>query len=282
MVFTYTVDATDESGPDGVAVGDLDSVANVIELNGGSITIRSSGEAFPLDFTALSHDNEHLVNWARPRLVQAATSKDGKRVRLTFSEDLSGTAIPPTSLFTIKVNGVEVELTGIAIDAAIVGANQPVISDTWTVDAPAQVTQSWAFTPAGLNVGDEFRLLFLTSTGRDATSTDIDVYNTFVQTAAAAGHGQHPELQPRLPRRRQHGRRRRPRQHRDDGHGRRHLLARREQACRQQRRLLRRDLGRRGKPHRRVRRGEFRAHEADSRLDRERRLRNRLHRSHSW
>ena len=40
----------------------------------------------------------------------------------------------------------------------------------------------------GLAVGDQFRLLFLSSTKRNATATDIATYNTFIQTRAAAGH----------------------------------------------------------------------------------------------
>ena len=47
----------------------------------------------------------------------------------------------------------------------------------------------WALKPSGLNVGDTFRLLFITSTKRDATATGIATYNTFVQTAAGSGHG---------------------------------------------------------------------------------------------
>ena len=181
VVFSYTVEPTDESGPDGIAVGDPDSDGNTIALGGGTITIRRSGETFPLDYTALFADAEHLVNWARPRLVSAATSKDGKRVRLTFSEDLGRSGRPPTSLFTLKVDGAEAALTGIGIDAAVVD------SETWTVDAPLETPQNWAFTPSGLSAGDQFRLLFLTSTTRDATSSEIDDYNSFVQTAAAAG-----------------------------------------------------------------------------------------------
>ena len=46
----------------------------------------------------------------------------------------------------------------------------------------------WALKPSGLNAGDKFRLLFITSTVRDATATAIATYNTFVQTAAKAGH----------------------------------------------------------------------------------------------
>ena len=40
--------------------------------------------------------------------------------------------------------------------------------------------------PASLNVGDEFRLLFVTSGERDPASSDIADYNAFVQNAAAA------------------------------------------------------------------------------------------------
>jgi hypothetical protein len=38
--------------------------------------------------------------------------------------------------------------------------------------------------PAGLNPGDLYRLVFVTSTGRDATSSDIADYNAFVATVA--------------------------------------------------------------------------------------------------
>ena len=44
--------------------------------------------------------------------------------------------------------------------------------------------------PAGLSPGDTYHLVFVTSTTRDATSTNIDDYNDFVQAAAnAAGLG---------------------------------------------------------------------------------------------
>ncbi|MCY3923823.1 MAG: hypothetical protein OXG27_15705, partial [Chloroflexi bacterium] len=51
------------------------------------------------------------------------------------------------------------------------------------------VPQDWPLKPAGLSGGDEFRLLFVTSQNRDATSSDIEVYNDFVQgVAASTGH----------------------------------------------------------------------------------------------
>ena len=51
-----------------------------------------------------------------------------------------------------------------------------------------EVPADWSLTPTGLAAGDQFRLLFLSSTKRDGSATDIATYNTFVQGLAAAGH----------------------------------------------------------------------------------------------
>ena len=50
------------------------------------------------------------------------------------------------------------------------------------------VPSDWSLKPTGLSTGDQFRLLFLSSTKRAGSSTDIATYNTFIQTRAAAGH----------------------------------------------------------------------------------------------
>ena len=50
------------------------------------------------------------------------------------------------------------------------------------------VSNNWSLTPSELGARDQFRLLFLSSTTRNATSSDITDYNTFIQTRAAAGH----------------------------------------------------------------------------------------------
>ena len=56
------------------------------------------------------------------------------------------------------------------------------------VDNCFEVPASWELVPSGLTAGSSFRLLLLTSATRDATSSDIADYNTFVQGSAAAGH----------------------------------------------------------------------------------------------
>ncbi len=65
---------------------------------------------------------------------------------------------------------------------------QTVECTTANTDGSYTVPFGWALKPTGLAAGTKFRLLFLTSTSRDATATDIATYNTFVQTAAKAGH----------------------------------------------------------------------------------------------
>ena len=50
------------------------------------------------------------------------------------------------------------------------------------------VPADWGLIPSGLGAGAEFRLIFISSGTRNGSSSDIADYNTFVQTAAAAGH----------------------------------------------------------------------------------------------
>ena len=55
-------------------------------------------------------------------------------------------------------------------------------------EGATRVSNNWSLTPSELGARDQFRLLFLSSTTRNATSSDITDYNTFIQTRAAAGH----------------------------------------------------------------------------------------------
>ena len=73
---------------------------------------------------------------------------------------------------------------GLALAAALLAALLP----AGEARAQTEVPANWSLVPDGLSVGDEFRLLFVTSQLRDGTSTDIADYNTLVQNRAAAGH----------------------------------------------------------------------------------------------
>ena len=50
------------------------------------------------------------------------------------------------------------------------------------------VPHDWPLKPSEVSLGVPFRLVFLTSTKHDATSSEASVYSTFVQTAAKSGH----------------------------------------------------------------------------------------------
>ena len=56
-----------------------------------------------------------------------------------------------------------------------------------TSEVVRAVPEDWPLVPTKLRVGDRFRLLFVTHGSRDATSTDIETYNSFVQSQCTSG-----------------------------------------------------------------------------------------------
>ena len=102
------------------------------------------------------------------------------------------------------------------------------------------VSVDWSLIPEELGGSDSFRLIFVSSTSRDAVPTGIATYNTFIQDRAAAGH---TDIQTYASQfrvvgsNRGHGRKRQHR-NRTVRYGRPHLLAGRQQGRRQLHRLL--------------------------------------------
>ena len=76
------------------------------------------------------------------------------------------------------------------VGGALLPALGAIVAVSLSVQGHAQtsVPHDWGLKPAGLGTGDEFRLLFVSSTSRNGTSSDIGDYDTHVQTAAAGGH----------------------------------------------------------------------------------------------
>ena len=74
----------------------------------------------------------------------------------------------------------------IATAATMLGALAPSATAQGVVDLP----RNWRLTPGEINIGEEFRVMFVTSTTTEANSDDIAVYNNFVQTRAASGHSE--------------------------------------------------------------------------------------------
>ena len=83
------------------------------------------------------------------------------------------------------------KLTFLAVIIALIAA--PYIFTPYTTAAQDSgrvelVPNDWSLKPADIGPGERFRLIFLSSTKRNATSSNIDTYNSFVQNLAANGH----------------------------------------------------------------------------------------------
>ena len=110
------------------------------------------------------------------RAVGAGTWTDLNHTGTALSATISG--LDAGTAYQVRVRATNAEGTGAWSDPGQAPTRGP----------PTEVPAHWGLVPTGLGAGDSFRLLFLSSTKRDATSTDIADYNAFVQTAAAAGH----------------------------------------------------------------------------------------------
>ena len=111
-----------------------------------------------LTYTATKADNAVLPTW------------------LTFTAATRTFSGTPTAAETVSVKVTATD-------------NTDSVSDEFDITVNATlVLRDWSLKPTGLTAGDQFRLIFLSSTKRDGTATAIADYNTFVQTRAAAGH----------------------------------------------------------------------------------------------
>ena len=131
------------------------------------------------------------VSWTAPETTGRPDISD---YDVQYSVDGSGT----WAEFDHTGTGLSATITGLSAGTVYevqVRAGNDEGAGAWSASGraatgspPTEVPSDWGLIPSGLTAGDSFRLLFATSTTRNATSDDIADYNTFVQTAAAAGH----------------------------------------------------------------------------------------------
>ena len=148
-----------------------------------------------------------VVNVTGMPRIQLRVGGSDPATQLKWANYASGTGTD-TLLFTYVVQADDMDDNGIYIEANELELNSGTIQDTDGMNAvltyprpgtqadhkvdgsltPPLVPTTWGLVPSGLGDGDSFRLLFIGSVGRAASSSDIDVYNTVVQDLAAAGH----------------------------------------------------------------------------------------------
>ena len=143
--------------------------------------------------TATAGSNTSLdVTWTAPANTGPAITsydlqyREGDSGNFTDGpQDVTGTSAAIGSLMASTSYQVQVRATSAEGDSqwSLSGTGQT-NNSAGAIEVPA----NWSLKPTGRAAGDQFRLLFLSSTKRDGSSTDIATYNTFVQERAAAGH----------------------------------------------------------------------------------------------
>ena len=135
-------------------------------------------------------DDDTLTYTARvgngiDEVTLTSTTNDSNATVVITNDDNAST--PGTADLGLSVGSNTLVITVTAMDTTTT------LTYTITVtradsDSEILVPSDWSLVPSGLSAGDSFRLLFLSSTRRDASSTSIDTYNDFVQGRAANGH----------------------------------------------------------------------------------------------
>ena len=145
-----------------------------------------------------------LIPAFTPEIYDYAASVDNAITTVTLSATVNHTGAEVTG---VTLNGNTIADTdfsdGIAVPSLIAADNEIVVTvtaedDTTTQDYTVTVTREpmpiieipagWGLIPTGLSTGDQFRLIFISSATRNANSSNIATYNTWVQNRAAAGH----------------------------------------------------------------------------------------------
>ena len=156
-------------------LGTLSTDATLSSLSLSNVTLDSTFLSGTLSYTA------SVANSVTSTTVTAETTDSSATsvIKLDGAVDTDGTVD-----LEVGDNNITVEVT--AEDTVATRTYQ--VTVTRAASSFTKVPLNWSLTPPGLAVGDQFRLVFYSSTKRNATSTDIEDYNTFIKNLAAAGH----------------------------------------------------------------------------------------------
>ena len=155
-------------------------VAPLSELSLSGVSLSPSFAADTLTYTG------SVGNAVTSTTVTATANDDGATVAI----------VPADADDTADGHQVDLAVGDTAVSVTVT-AEDGTTTQTYTVtvtraaaeeSAGPTVPVDWGLKPSGLGAGDRFRLIFISSTTRDGSSSDIADYNTFVQGLAAEGH----------------------------------------------------------------------------------------------
>ena len=154
-----------------------------------NLVIRGAANSESISLSPAFDDDTFTYTAAVPTGIDAvrltATTNDSHSTVVIAGD--SDASTPNTADFDLDLGANTFSLTVTAED----GTTQTytiTVARLGTPPPPATVTTNWDLTPDGVSGGEQFRIIFYSSTKRDAESDDIEDYNIFVQARAAAGH----------------------------------------------------------------------------------------------
>ena len=116
-----------------------------------------------------------------PRSVFTGSNHDGTKTGQPLGTNVVTVGVPNS---TIANDG---PLSSDTSEASTGDSHLYALSGVFQVGA-IEVPADWSLVPSGLQEGDQFRLLFISSTHRNASPSEIATYNTWIQDLAASGH----------------------------------------------------------------------------------------------
>ena len=198
VTLTYTPGTNpiqDETGTEAASLTDHSVTNNTLPVLSVVDAAASEGDAVEFTVTMSQASAQQVTVEYATSSVTATQGTDFTETTGTLAiaaGDTEGTVSVPTTQDT-RVEGDEtfaLTLSG-AANATLSGGSAT-LAATGTIENDdlalgVEVSPSWRLVPPGLTAGDSFRLLFISSTTRDATDAEIATYDTHVQTAAANG-----------------------------------------------------------------------------------------------
>ena len=156
----------------------------------GAVLVLTYDEA--LDATSVPGTGAFSVTVGGTAAALSEVAVDGSEVTLTLAAAASaGQAVTlsytvPTGANAMPIQDEAGNDAAALSDEAVENYTATPLTDTY--EDEVTVPADWSLIPGGVAPGERFRLLFVTSTKRDAKLMVIDNYDPHVQDAAAAGH----------------------------------------------------------------------------------------------